>query len=313
MPRDLDELAREKLAYVVSDGTGFRRAARTLQSLWRESKGLPNGEHNGVPLGSRLPVDFSERELANYLTDGIKGVVRSEVARSELEPASVSPLFSKPRIYNDLLSSQPLCFNLFGELKLDLGLARKALCILRPGSIQSVRSIDFEYSPGRSNERFTGDRSAFDVFVDYEAAGGGRGFLGIEVKYHENLKDQAASLRSRYDDVACAMKCFKKTALPQLRKAPLQQLWRDHLLLGSMLDDKSLGYTEGAFILVYPAANAYCRSAMQAYRRCLDNAATFDAWTLEEIISVLSLVTPSAWVGEFRSRYLDFSKLACAL
>ena len=305
MPRPLDELAREKAAYVASDGTGFRRAARTLQSVWRERQGLPMGRHNGVPLGSRLPIDIAEHDLANYLTDGIKGVVRNVLAS-----AADSQLISRPRIYNDLLSSQPLCFNLFGEMKLDLDLATAVMRGLRPGSIRAVTHVGFEYSPQRSSDRFTADRSAFDVFVEYETPLGQRGFLGLEVKYHETLQDRAAAHRSRYDEVASAMGCFRTESLPRLRKTPLQQIWRDHLLAGSMLGDSQLGYAEGAFVLVYPAANYHCRSAMQGYRRCLTDTASFDVWTLEEIVAILGLTTQNEWVEEFRKRYLDFAQLA---
>jgi hypothetical protein len=304
MTQNLDDLARAMGAYVETDGTGFRRAARTLQSLWRERKNLPMGEHNGRSLGSRLPVELAENELANYLTPGIRSVVRNELAA-----AADSQLFSKPRIYNDLLSSQPLCFNLFGELKLDLALATAVMQALLPGVIGAVTQLCFEYSPGRSSERFTGDRSAFDVFVEYESPHARRGFVGIEVKYHENLKGSAAAHRPRYDEVAAQMGCFKAESLPKLRQAPLQQFWRDHLLAGSMLCDPELGYDEGRFVVLYPAGNTACRSALQGYRACLSDCATFDAWTLEEFVGVLGLATPAAWVEELRGRYLDFGRL----
>jgi hypothetical protein len=302
---NLNELARAKYAYIASDGNGFRRAARVLQSLWRERAGLPIGEHNGRLLGSRLPADFAKDTLTNYLTANIRAVVRETLAS-----AQDSQLFAKPRIYNDLLSSQPLCFNLFGELKLDLDLATTVLQALRPGTIEKVTGICFEYSPGRRDERFSADKSAFDVFVEYKPASGRRGFLGIEVKYHENLKDPVAPHRARYDEVAQGMGCFDSARLPKLRQAPLQQLWRDHLLAGSMLAHKDLGYTEGAFVVLYPAANPDCRSAVQEYRQCLTSAATFDTWTLEEFIGILGFATPAAWVEELHGRYLDFSRLA---
>jgi len=263
------------------------------------------GEHNGVALGSRLPKEFAQQELANYLTPGIRRVVSDELAT-----ASDSQLYSKPRIYNDLLSSQPLCFNLFGEMKLDLDLATKVMGYLRPGTISAVTHIGFEFSPERSSDRFTNDRSAFDVFVEYDSIKGGKGFLGIEVKYHENLQDPVATHRARYDEVASVMGCFSPASLGRLQQAPLQQLWRDHLLAGSMLNDSGLGYTEGCFIVLYPAGNSHCRSAVYEYRKCLGENSTFDAWTLEEVIAVLNLCTEDKWVRDFHQRYLDFRYLS---
>jgi hypothetical protein len=300
---NLDQLARDYHAYVASDGSGFRRAARVRQSMWREAQGLPIGEHRGLPLGSRLPVDFAEKTLANYLTPRIREVVRSELSSSSADER----LFAAPRIYNDLLSSQPLCFNLFAELKLDLGLATAVFKALRPGMIKSVLDIRFEQSPGRGDPRFTGDRSAFDVFVEYATAETARGFLGIEVKYHENLRDAPAAHRTRYDEVAAAMGCFRPEAFSLLQGAPLQQIWRDHLLAG--VTQRELGYGEGVFVFVYPAANVDCRAAVQAYRSTLKNCSWFEAWTLEEVVAVLSTVTEDSWVGDFWELYLDLSNL----
>ena len=98
-------------------------------------------------------------------------------------------MIGEPRIWNNLLSSQPLCFNLFGELHYNLDLATKYFRILFPNRIETVKSVKFEYSAGRGNIDYTGDHSAFDVFVEYTNAGK-NGFIGIEVKYSESLTEE---------------------------------------------------------------------------------------------------------------------------
>ncbi|WP_053076749.1 hypothetical protein [Caenimonas sp. SL110] len=301
MTHDFNAIARQHSAYYEGDRQGFQRAARTLQSIWRQRQNL----QAAAALGSELPRDIAEAELLNYLTPGIREEVSAELKAA----SSNGKLYGTPRIYTNLLSSQPLCFNLFGELKRDLGLATSVISALRPGKIRRVSNIEFEHSPERSSKRFTEDRSAFDVFVEYEAIDGGKGFLGIEVKYHEDLSDKVASHKPRYDEVAGLMECFRPSCFPQLREAPLQQLWRDHLLAGSMLKDRDLGYSEGAFIVIYPAANPHCRAAVRAYRQCLLDDSTFDTWTLDEMVGVLSLATSATWVAELYGRYLDFSRL----
>ena len=50
------------------------------------------------------------------------------------------------------------------------------------GRVHEVTEEDFEFSPGRGDVRFTGDRSAFDVYVRYKTQSNGSGFIGIEVK-----------------------------------------------------------------------------------------------------------------------------------
>jgi hypothetical protein len=126
-------------------------------------------------------MPLAEEQLLNYLTPTIRDLVRREV----IEPAhNQRKLYSRPRIFDDLLSSQPLCFNLFGELAEDLNLATAVCRELWSERVSEVTAIEFEWSPGRADPRYLDNRSAFDVIVFHTTPAGGRGFVGIEVKYH---------------------------------------------------------------------------------------------------------------------------------
>lgn len=243
-------------------------------------------------------MPFAEQSLANYLTDGIRDVVRAEVVDST---ASAGKLFARPRIFNDLLSSQPMCFNLFGELQRDLDLATRALQALQP-DLERVSAIRFEYSPGRGDPVYTGDRSAFDVFVEYESNDGRSSFLGIELKYHESLGDRPSSHKPRYDELAGLMGCFDSAASARLRARPLQQIWRDHLLAGSLL--AAGDFERGRFVFLYPSRNDRCAAAIADYTSTLSDATTFAAWTLESVVRAIASVTDAKWVRAFSERYL---------
>lgn len=305
MSAALRDLLGEHHVEVPTDND-FQRRARLLQALWRESQGYAIGTHRSRPLGSRLAMPDAERLLSNYVTDAIRDVVRREVQ----DPArSRGKLFARPRIFCDLLSSQPLCFNLFGELQGDLDLASRALSALSGGRIARVTAIEFEHSPGRGDARYTGDRSAFDVFVEYVDARRDRGFIGIEVKYHEDLKDPPAPHRTRYDEVTAAMGAFRDGAMDRLRARPLQQVWRDHMLAGSLALDTTEGYADGFFAMLYPAGNVHCQRAVDRYRACLRSSASFAAWTLEGFVGALHAAGGGAWVREVEQRYLSFARL----
>ena len=116
----------------TTDNLDFQWQARLLQSHWREEQGLEAGEYRGKIRGARLTMPGAEEALWNYLTPNIREVVRREV---EDPVRAKGKLYGRPRIYDNLLSSQPLCFNLFGELSLDLDLATEALSDMSGGRI----------------------------------------------------------------------------------------------------------------------------------------------------------------------------------
>jgi len=304
----LEELAREFHAKERVDKSTFQRRARVLQSIWREEQGYEVGEHRrgraARPLGSRLPMPWARESLANYLTENIRQVVRREVLEDRRDTGK---LFARPRIFSDLLSSQPLCFNLFGELSLDLSLATSLVRHMTHGRFVDVQGVDFEYSPGRSDERYTGDRSAFDVFLRCLGHDRQPSFLGIEVKYHENLQEPPADHRDRYDELAAEMGCFRPDASTRLRERPLQQIWRDHLLAGALAGTGE--YQDAAFVFLFPRDNEHCAAAVDEYTHCLANTDSFLAWTMEEVVGALGAETDAEWVQLFRDRYLAFEKV----
>ena len=107
----------------IRGDNAWQRWARLHQSLWRQKHGLAAGPHRGEPLGSRLaPADGEPPALKNYLSPAAARQVQQAVAAASRTGA----LLSRPRLWVDLLSSQPLCFNLFGPLALDPTPVREA-------------------------------------------------------------------------------------------------------------------------------------------------------------------------------------------
>ncbi|MHA6779659.1 PGN_0703 family putative restriction endonuclease [Pseudonocardia saturnea] len=288
-------------AYVRGDNA-WQQRARLHQSLWRQAHGLLAGMHDGRPLGSRLtPADAEPPALSNYLSPQAQQCVEAAVA----EAPETGTLLGRPRLWVDLLSSQPLCFNLFGPLAEDHMLAGRVLSTLWP-DIRTVNDIRFEWSPGRGDHAYTGNRSAFDVFVDYNGPLG-RSFLGIEVKYHEDLSGKAAKdEKSRYTALADKHGIFRKDLVPALQKAPLQQIWLDHLLaLQLRSNPKNDGWKAGTFVLMYPVGNTACADGAARYRRYLTDVETFDARTLDDVVQAARLVSPASWPDDVYARYLD--------
>lgn len=295
-----DEVLRAHDVLVETDNA-FQRRARLLQALWREERGFPIGERRaGIPLGSRLPKPFALETGVNLMTPAAIDAARREVAAMR---AGSGQKIDEDRLWANLLSSQPLAFSLFADLGVDLALASRVFRRLWPERVGAVTKIGFEYSPGRTSAKYTADRTAFDVFVEHTTPAAARGFIGIEVKYHEALNDAPAEHRPRYDEVTKAMGCFKSDLLAGLRRKPVEQIWRDHMLAGSMLLAPS-DWTTGLYVFLYPEENEACRAAVQLYREYLSDARTFDSVTLEKVIDAIAGETNAAWIRDLRRRYL---------
>ena len=113
-----EAVLRQHKVFVATDNR-FRAAARLLQALWREDRDLPIGLHQDakgdvIELGSRIAAKAGEAG-ENFLHPAIAQLVQRELAYRE-----IGAVYDDERLRTNLLSSQPLTFNLFGPLKLDL-------------------------------------------------------------------------------------------------------------------------------------------------------------------------------------------------
>jgi hypothetical protein len=210
-------------AFYKSD-TEFASNARLRQSIWRENIGFKNAKDK---LGNYLDPDLARTSKSNFLTDRIKTLVQYEVYLSHQS----KKLISEPRIWENLLSSQPLAFNLFGELHFDLKLATKFFKKRYPDSVKEVTRILFEHSSSRGNSDYTGDHSAFDIFVEYISKDDKKEFIGIEVKYAEYMSDSKKSCESIFDKngtlyiiLSQRFQIFKDGVIDNLKNPPLQQV-----------------------------------------------------------------------------------------
>lgn len=283
--------------------TAFASYARVLQSKWREKQGYPIQTNK---YGNYLERNFAEKTKSNFLTDKIKTIVTQEVLNAKTN----GKLISEPRIWNNLLSSQPLCFNLFGELTDNLELATRFFSALFPNKIDEVLSVQFEHSPGRGNKQYTGDRSAFDVFIEYKNFDY-KGFIGIEVKYSESLKEETQkksdsvfeSHKNEYTRLTTT-KHFRPNSINYLRRVPISQIWRDHMLAISLLQE----YGTGFFVFLYPSQNEECQKGVELYKRHLicedENITGFCPRFLEDFIDILTALYPAEWTSELKQRYL---------
>jgi hypothetical protein len=172
----------------------------------------------------------------------------------------------------------------------------------------SVTNILFEHAPGRRSSRYTGDSTAFDLLVRYRTAQGRIGFVAIELKYSEGMLEPLAEARARYDELSRASGLYGDPDSPALRKSPLQQLWREHLLAQSMVEQGL--YAEGMLVLIGPEHNWRVQSAGELYRAQLAETSPqrvrFVCLTLEQVVQAMAEAGQPEHAKALHRRYCDF-------
>ncbi len=286
--------------------TTWKRRARLHQAAWREERGFPIGAepYTGGPssrhVGSRLALDYAMSTGANFLTPAAH-----EAARTRLANPERGQTLRPDRLWADLLSSMPLCFNLFGELSADSARAVQAIEAWWPGIPIGRVTVRFEHSPGRREREYLGNKSAFDAAFEIESASGAA-IIGVETKYHEHAKRESAPTAvalARYVEVTERSAMFASGWYEKLVGTDLQQIWFDHLLVLAMLQHPSKRWTSGRFVLVYPSDNPSFASAAERYRAVLeDPSTTFEARTIEGLLGVDGVLS-DANRDALRARY----------
>lgn len=271
--------------------TEFRRAMRYHQAQWREAHGHPIGTQpmspppDGRPVrlvGSRIPLAYGRETGANLLTDAARAAARDRTSFTERHQS-----FDHQRLWADLLSSEALAFNLFGDLAADLPSADRAVRTLWPDAPGELREVRFAHSPGRLDPAYLNSLRAFDAAFVLEAPAGTRGIVAIDTKLHELSHAEIPKPTNlwRYAEVAERSGAFAPGAIDAVKgRSELAELWLEHLLLFSMLQHESRSWTWARYVVVHPAGNTDVAGLCARYRDLLADPSTFDTITLEALL-----------------------------
>lgn len=302
-------ILRQYQVYEPAD-TRFRAAARLQQALWRQKNGWkpgyqksPNGRRRKI--GSRIG-NAAAQAGANFISADIAKLARREIAFRE-----DGALIDEVRLTTNLLSSAPVVFNTFGALKLDLKLATRVFRRLFPDYVRRITGILIEHAPDRGNPVYTADYSALDLLVQCRTINGESGCIGIEAKFSEGFTEPPPRMRRpRYDELARSSGLFKDPDSAALRENPLQQFFRQHLLLQAVLDQKL--YAIGKFVVIAPRFNSQAQRAIRIYRKHLADTGgklTFDDVTLERVIDAIKQSGAFEISQLLYQRYCDYGPL----
>ena len=274
---------------------------RRLQSWWRSVQlvASPGPSGNRLRVGSSLhPDDVAAQPDLNFLHPLAYQHAEARIAAAAAEGATLE----EDRLRRNLLSSMPLCFNLFGTLAAHPQAIDVVKAVIDPGA-EAVVEITCEWSP-RPASAHLGDRTAFDAYLGYTTASGDR-FVGIETKYTEPFSATEYE-RDEYRQVAEASGWFTDpvAACDRLRGSATNQLWRQVLLCASWEAASELA---GSAVVVCPADDERARSAVDVVRAELADPERLRRLSLERIVGACDAIGGpiSRFSARFADRYLD--------
>jgi len=177
--------------------SGFKAEMRKHQGWWRTFVlNLPEGWYYNhktkaqEPVCNRITGGETDAHKKNFLSTDIS----TEVVRAqEKQKQDGKGIMEADRLYNNLLSSQPLAFNFFGFFRANKDVALSFLQTIRP-DIVGVDEIVFEYAPESSQ-----DGSAFDFGFRVSTATE-KGFIGFECKYTDAFSYQRSDNKKYYGE-----------------------------------------------------------------------------------------------------------------
>ena len=247
-------------------------------------------------------------------------------AKDRVEHKENYETIESDRLFNNLLSSQPMAFNLFCPLRQmrekSPETATKVIKAALPNyPIHKVTEVALEFIPA-NHEKLTGDKSAMDAIIRFEDEHGKKGFIAIETKYSENLgtnvaydrDDNGKNIpRAKSIEAVKELKCFNADEEQSIIKGdtPLTQIYRNFLL------SEMYGHKEGLLsysIILAPEAHPSTDNEFKSlYNELKEEYRTkINKIHLEDFVKAIIHNCPNEYrmaFERFYDRYLNFGKL----
>ncbi|NRQ50412.1 PGN_0703 family putative restriction endonuclease [Aeromicrobium stalagmiti] len=277
---------------------------RRLQSWYREVQlGAPAGKFGSYdPLGSYLdPKAVKQQRDLNFLHPSAYEHAETRSIEVQAEGGALDPT----RLFHNMLSSMPMCFNLFGAMRGEHDAFLPVFTSLFDDEATAISEIVCEWAPPDADARI-GDRTAFDAVIFYEA-GDQKRFIGIETKYTEPFSRRVYESQ-RYTDVTagCGWFVHPESAADSLKGPKSNQLWRNVLLAAAL--DSSGQHGRGSVAVVALDGDSGAETAVELVGSTLADS-HIDRLRLVSIETVLAAIDAMApelswWATSFRRRYL---------
>lgn len=208
---------------------------RLIQSEYRtnilnEDYGIGPNKTSKNKYGNML-VD-GESTRSNFISDNAYFFAKQKVLDKQINKDMTIEEF---RLFNNMLSSMPMCFNLFSDLRTLLLTNQNAVSsivkLLFPELewLEKVTYIDVEFIPTPIAD-YINDKSAFDAMILAEDKDGKKGLISIETKYTDLLGSNTSSNSITKNELISSNKIFSKNLVEELKENGYKQIHRNYLL-----------------------------------------------------------------------------------
>lgn len=266
-----------KLIGTLPSGSGFKKRMRFHQGWWRafvlaEKEGTHPSRKEEFVCNTILDGEVSQK---NFLSAKIYEAISQTIQERKLASAGI---LEEHRLFNNLLSSQPLCFNFFGELKMDTGFALQVLQWFWP-ELTEVNRVLFEFSP---EEKYLNDNSAFDVAFEV-MADNQSGLVGLECKYTDTFSQKEydkTEYRHIFDqtrDRVFAAEYF------DLKGARFNQLFRNQLIAAALVQNREYQFVHTG-LFCHQADDSALLTGKEFHRMLKNGEKNFQLITYKDLI-----------------------------
>ena len=313
-----------QLGNIYSSNGEFTTRAAIQQSYYRASinekcgkgrKNVVSGRKvNGKPIlksiiqeyghlvtgGEFRNKNFFFEETFEYAKDRVEHIKKDETIKAD-------------RLFNNLLSSMPMAFNLFHPLmlikkKYPDSLDQMIQRIFPDITITKVDDILIEYIPLPISS-YTDDRSAMDAAILFSDDKGNKYIISIETKYIDQLGKNKAKENDLKLKIARELKIFTEEGIYTISLG-CNQIYRNFLLTEKYR--KVHRFSDSFSIILAPRNHPSTEEEIASIQEKLlpDFHYKLKKYALEDFVRNLKYDCPGEfrpWIDWFYSRYLDFS------
>ena len=292
----------------------FTKRCRHLQGLYRESLGLEMGvgpyatsknKHENMIVGGEVSGK-------NFLTP-----FAFEYAKQRIVNKQKNETIEEYRLFNNLLSSQPMAFNLFCPLIQLMCEGKEAIvtliaqAIFPQIAIGKVTVVDLEYLH-TDIENYLGDKTAMDAIIRYEDTQSRPCIIAIETKYTDVLGENSARHTERQKALIRQLGYFLSEAETKLLDGTkaISQIYRNFLLTESYRINEPAH--EAYSVVLAPKDHPTTQQEVASLREELRVEYRYKVLdiTLEQFVQKTLDVCPEEYLKpfhDFRERYLNLS------